>query len=67
LRTDVDLMVPTRETPQSYCVITDLSPHPEELARASVSKDEARKYGNVASMVRDGARAPPHHEGLMTQ
>src|SRR5262245_6969550 len=31
---------------------------------ASVSKDEAMA---VSSMVRDGADAPPHHEGLVTQ
>jgi hypothetical protein len=28
---------------QSYCVITTLSLHPEELELASLSKDEARK------------------------
>jgi hypothetical protein len=33
-------------------------PHPEE-ARSAVSKDESHR----ALMVRDGARAPPHHEG----
>jgi SAM-dependent methyltransferase len=32
-------------------------PHPEERALARVSKD-----GAVGVMVRDGARAPPHHE-----
>src|ERR1700761_2944153 len=37
------------------------SPHPEELAPASVSKDEARN-GEPGLMVRDGADAPPHHE-----
>jgi hypothetical protein len=34
---------------QSYYVIFGLSPHPEELAQASVSKDEARNMASVAS------------------
>jgi len=38
-----------RTTPYPYCVITDLSPHPDELARASVSKDEARKQATWPS------------------
>ena len=35
-------------------------PHPEERASARVSKDEGHQPG---LMVRDGAKAPPHHEG----
>ncbi|HEY9454734.1 MAG TPA: hypothetical protein VIR82_18830, partial [Bradyrhizobium sp.] len=35
-------------------------PHPEE-PRSGVSKDEWHEPGH---MVRDGAKAPPHHEGL---
>src|ERR1700677_3012783 len=35
------------------------SPHPEERAVARVSKDG--RY--LTLMVRDGASAPPHHEG----
>ena len=37
------LILSRRSGAYAYCVIIGLSPHPEELALASVSKDEARK------------------------
>jgi hypothetical protein len=60
---------PDAIAPSSYCVIAGFSPHPEELARASVSKDEATRGASWFSerceaSSGDGARAPPHHEGL---
>src|SRR3981081_2325253 len=41
----------------SICVRRKLDPHPEERPLGRVSKD-----GAIVLMVRDGARAPPHHE-----
>jgi hypothetical protein len=50
----------------SYCVIAALSPHPEELAPASVSKDEARIHLG-ASWFETALMRPPHHAELLTQ
>jgi hypothetical protein len=54
----------------SYCVITSSIPSSEELAPASVSKDEAPEQapgphgspGDAIASSRDGADAPPHRE-----
>src|SRR3954471_12989546 len=46
--------------PYRFIVLLErVEPHPEE-PRSGVSKDGPR-----ALMVRDGANAPPHHEGLI--
>jgi hypothetical protein len=47
-------------------LVTERFSRSEELARASVSKDEARMQ-HRAFMVRDGANAPPHHEEVVTR
>jgi len=48
--------------PIEYQELTQ-GPHPEERASARVSKDEAETTEDAdILMVRDGARAPPHHE-----
>src|SRR5216684_4783015 len=47
-------------------LVTERFSHSEELAPANVSKDEAQNR-HPGLMVRDGADAPPHHEGLLTQ
>jgi len=66
------VVAPTRKTaaaagerqqmPIEYQELTQ-GPHPEERASARVSKDEAETTEDAdILMVRDGARAPPHHE-----
>src|SRR3981189_1953689 len=51
---------------------TLLDPHPEERRLRRVSKDEGRRWphgsaGDAKASSRDGARAPPHHEGVSSQ
>ena len=48
--------------------LSTLSPHPVRNLREQASRsDEGPDLATSGLMVRDGARAPPHHKGLMTQ